>query len=60
MALYSKHFLLLKMPIQIQIEKNDHAQSALLFTIHIKEKGQQVLASDMEIEVNTGFQRGAV
>jgi hypothetical protein len=25
---------------------------------HIKEKGQQVLASDMEVEVNTGIQRG--
>ena len=27
---------------------------------HIREKGQQVLASDMEVEVNTGFQSGAV
>ena len=27
---------------------------------HIREKGQQVLASDMEVEVNTGIQRGAV
>ena len=27
---------------------------------HIGKKGQQVLASDMEIEANTGFQRGAV
>ena len=35
-------------------------ENAIKCVSHIREKGQQVLASDMEIEVNTGFQRGAV